>query len=147
VRVLQHSPSSARGSDGIAELPMSPRMPPGSSHSFGSCECGKLARKFFRFPAAPTPNSKQDMSSLTPAPRAPKDQGPSVGVLRAHGVTLAYHFLPTFGLRPRVRVAASASRPRSRPGASQPRADASGRRARAAPAVSHSLICGVRRWA
>jgi hypothetical protein len=46
--------------------------PPSSSHSFGSCECGKLARKFFCFPAAPTLNSKQDASSLTPAPRAPE---------------------------------------------------------------------------
>jgi hypothetical protein len=41
------NPSSVRGWDDIAESPTSPRKVfPGSSHSFGGCECGKLALKF-----------------------------------------------------------------------------------------------------
>jgi hypothetical protein len=53
----------------------------------------KLGRIADVAPRAPWLLSLFRQLRVRQASSAPKDQGPSVGVLRAHGVTLAYHFL------------------------------------------------------
>jgi hypothetical protein len=57
------------------------KLSPGSSHSFGSCECGKLARKFFCFECNPTMADAEPVQApeVTPGPHPedlPADSAP-----------------------------------------------------------------------